>query len=600
MTALDERAPAADQAFRVSSGPQAPVSPPIPPAAGRTGPRRKAHRAPGPTHNRWLVLAALIGPLTVIVLDTTVLNLALKTLADPVAGLGASPEQLQWVVNIYTLAFAGLLLSFGILADRYGQRRLLFLGVVVFTTASAVAAYAPNPPLLILTRLVMGIGSAAVMPTSLSLVSTVFEPSQRPRALGIWAGSVGLGAAAGPILGGVMLAHFWWGSVFLINVPIGAVAAVAVAALVPEAVVERPDRIDAVGVGLSIAAVATLAYAVIRAGQQGFADPTVLAMLAGSGVLLAVFVQHARRSPYPALDVRLFKKRQFSGAAGVVALVFAANWGLLFFSTFYLQLVRGLNTQEAGLVMLPFAVAQVLFSSRAPALVRMFGARKVSVSGLLLAALAIGGYGVIGAGTSLWLYALLQFLQGVSLAIVVPPALISIMGAVPREKAGAASAVFQVSRQVATALGVSLVGSIVTAVYRSSLTRDLPALTRAIPALTPDQHAAASQSVSAGYATARLLGPAGMALADAVQRSFLTALHTGAVAAASLAALGAVIAQRALPAAIRRLGRHAHPGAGARSATSAWLWSTSRRRTRAPETFSGPDQPRQARRRGVP
>src|SRR5580698_4201293 len=218
---------------------------------------------------RWIILSVLVVGLLAIVIDNTVLNVALKTIANPVGGLGASQSQLEWAINSYTLVFAGLLFTFGVLGDRIGRRRMLVIGMALFGLSSLISSYAQTPDQLIWARAAMGLGGAAVMPQTLSIITTVFEPRERPRAIGIWASAVGVAIAVGPIVGGLLLDHFWWGSVFLINVPLTAIGIVAIAFLVPESRSPSPGRIDAPGVLLSIAGLVLLVYGIIEGGDQG-------------------------------------------------------------------------------------------------------------------------------------------------------------------------------------------------------------------------------------------------------------------------------------------------------------------------------------------
>ncbi len=218
---------------------------------------------------RWVILSVLILSLAAIVLDNTVLNIALKTIAEPHTGLGASQSQLEWAINSYTLVFAGLLFTFGVIGDRIGRKRMLMIGMALFGLFSLVSSYAQTPDQLIWARAAMGLGGAAVMPQTLSIITTVFEPRERPRAIGIWASAVGVAIAVGPIVGGLLLDHFWWGSVFLINVPLTAIGIVAIAFLVPESRSPSPGRVDYLGVLLSIAGLVLLIYGIIEGGDSG-------------------------------------------------------------------------------------------------------------------------------------------------------------------------------------------------------------------------------------------------------------------------------------------------------------------------------------------
>src|SRR5262245_16181942 len=255
---------------------------------------------------RWTILAVLVVSLLVVVLDNTVLNVAMRTITDPVHGIGASQGDMEWAINSYTLVFAGLLFTAGLLGDRVGRRRMLVIGPVLFGLASLASAYSHTPGQLIWARALMGIGAAAVLPATLSIISNVFDPRERGKAIGVWAGSVGLAVAIGPVVGGALLEHFWWGSVFLINVPIVVAGLIAILVLVPESRDPKPGRIDVPGVLLSIVGLVILVYGVIDGGDHGFGRPQAWGSIVGGAAILATFVWYEWRSDHPALDVRLF------------------------------------------------------------------------------------------------------------------------------------------------------------------------------------------------------------------------------------------------------------------------------------------------------
>jgi MFS family permease len=323
---------------------------------------------------RWLILSVLIVGLLAIVIDNTVLNVALKTIAEPRGGLGASQSQLEWAINSYTLVFAGLLFTFGVIGDKIGRKRMLIIGLGLFGVASLLSAYSRSPEQLIFARAAMGLGGAAVMPQTLSIISNVFEPAERPRAIGLWAMAVGIGIATGPVLGGVLLDHFWWGSVFLINVPVTVIGAVAAAILVPESRNANAGKIDYVGVLLSIAGLVTLVYGIVQGGDNGaWLSLGVLGPVVGGLVILAAFAWYESRISHPSLDVRLFRDRRLSASIGALGLVFFGMGGVFFFTSFYLQNVRGYSPLDAGLLTVPFAVGQLLLAPRSAALVRRQG-----------------------------------------------------------------------------------------------------------------------------------------------------------------------------------------------------------------------------------
>jgi EmrB/QacA subfamily drug resistance transporter len=489
---------------------------------------------------RWAILGVLVVSLLVVVLDNTVLNVALRTIADPAHGLGASQSQLEWAINSYTLVFAGLLFTWGVLGDRAGRRRILLLGMVLFGLASLLSAYAHTPGQLIWARALMGIGGAAVMPSTLSIISNVFDPRERGKAIGMWAGSVGLAVAIGPVVGGALLEHYWWGSVFLINVPIVIAGVVAIMLLVPESRDPKPGRIDLLGVAMSIAGLVALVYGIIDGGEHGFGRVQSWGAIVGGIAVLAAFVTYERRSDHPSLDVKLFSNPRFSAAVAAVGLVFFAAMGTMFFLAFYLQLVRGYTPLQAGLLMTPFAAAQLIFAPRSSAMVARFGPKAVCAVGMALVAVGLAGFVIVGATTPVWVICVLAFVQGAGMANVMPPATESVMSALPREKAGVGSAVNNTIRQVGGALGVAVLGSVLSAVYRGEMADPVAAL--------PERaREVASESISGAYGVAAQAGPAASGLIRSANDAFVTSMHWAAGGSVVVAVIGIAVVLAWLP-----------------------------------------------------
>jgi len=493
---------------------------------------------------RWFILGVLVLSLLIVVLDNTILNVALKTIADPRAGLGASQSQLQWAVDAYVLVFAGLLFTWGVLADRYGRRRMLLAGMVVFGAGSTMSAFAQSPAQLIGFRAIMGIGAAAVMPATLSVITNVFDSKERGRAIAVWAGASGLAIAIGPITGGLLLEYFWWGSVFLVNVPIVLLAIVGILLLVPESKDPRPRRLDVVGVMLSIAGLVLVVYGIIRAGQSSsLGGPAVLAALLAGLALLAVFGWVERRSDHPSLDIELFRDPRFSAASTAIALAFFALMGTMFFLVFYLQSVRGYSPLQAGVSLLPVAVAIMFFAPRSARLVARFGARAVCGTGLAVVAVAYLGYQTMGVDTPIWHLEVLLFLQGAGMGNVVAPATESIMSALPRERAGAGSAVNNTMRQVGGALGVAILGSLLSVGYRTAAAGALTALPAPVRGL-------AGESIEATLAAVGRLGPhnpAVVRVVPAAKAAFVHAMHLTALGTVGAVLLAMVVVLAFLP-----------------------------------------------------
>ena len=490
---------------------------------------------------RWTILGVLVLSLLVVVLDNTVLNVALKTIADPKAGLGATQSQLEWAINSYTLVFAGLLFTFGVIGDRVGRKRLLVIGMLLFGLSSMLSAYAQSPDQLIWARAAMGLGGAAIMPQTLSIISNVFEPAERGRAIGVWAGAVGLAIAVGPVTGGLLLDHFWWGSVFLINVPIVIVGVIAILAMVPES--KSPDRakIDWLGVVLSIAGLVLITYGIIQGGDKSdWTAVTVLGPLVGGVAVLALFAFYETRIEHPSLNVKLFRDPRLSASVGAIALTFFGMAGVFFFISIYLQSVRDYSPLQAGLLTLPFAVAQLIFSPRSAGMVQRFGAKAVTTAGLGVVLVAILTYQFVGTDSPIWMLEVSFFLQGAGMANVMPPATNAVMSVLPREHAGAGSALTNTARQVAVALGVAVLGSVIASVYRSELTPHLGAV-------PPALHDKADSSIGATLAIADKLHLPAAQLADPAHTAFVHAVHTATWVSAAFALFSFLIVLKWMP-----------------------------------------------------
>ncbi|MFI6269975.1 MFS transporter [Micromonospora zamorensis] len=498
---------------------------------------------------RWRILAVLVCCLLSIILDNTVLNVALRTLTDARHGLGATHSQLEWILSSYTLVFAALLFACGAAADRFGRRRLLLLGLVVFGVASLASAYANSPAALILTRAVMGVGAAAVMPSTLAVIAAVFPLRERPRAIGVWAGAVGFALAIGPITGGVLLSRFWWGSIFLVNVPLVLGCVVAVLLVVPES--RGHDRgLDLPGVGLSVGGLGALVYGVINGGRLGtVTDPRVWVPLLAGVAALWLFVRHERRTAQPAFELSFLRDPAFSAALVAVGFVSFAMLGFLFFSAFYLQSVRGYSPLRAGSFTLALAAANVLVGPLSAVAVRRYGPRVVCAAGLLSVGAALLGVALVRQHTPPWALLPMFALLGGGMAAVLPAASMSIMTAIPREKAGVSSAMNNTIRQVGNVLGVAVLGSVLASTYRAGVSDELSVLPAAM------RHDA-GESLDATLAAGAAWGGDTDALVAAARAAFIDAMHLTAVLAALLALAGAAVALRWLP---RSLPTHDRP-----------------------------------------
>ncbi|MFJ9658300.1 MFS transporter [Streptomyces griseoflavus] len=502
-----------------------------------------ARQVPEAVHRRrWAILAVLMLSLLIVVLDNSILNVAIKTISTPApGGLGATQSELEWAINSYTLVFAGLLFTAGLLGDRLGRKKVLIGGLAVFGIGSALAAFSGSPAELIGFRAVMGLGAAFVMPATLAVLMNVFERDEQPKAIGIWTGGVGLAIAIGPITGGLLLDHFWWGSVFLVNVPIVVLAVALMLWLVPDSRDPNPGRIDPVGVVLSVTGLVLLVYGIIQGGRLAdFSDATVLATTGAGLAVLVAFVVHEKRSDHPSIDVTYFRDKVFTASIVAITLVFFALMGVTFFAVFYVQSVRGHSPLETGLLLVPLAVAQLVSAPRARLAVDRFGNRATTTAGLLVVAATLAAFTVLDTDTPIWVLEVVFLLMGTGMAHVMTPVSVLVMQALPRQKAGSASALSNTFRQVGSALGIAVLGSVLSAAYRGGIEDELGLL-------PPAARHAAGESIEATLAVADRLGARGEALTVAADEAFLHAMHVTALWGAGIAVLGAIVAAVYLP-----------------------------------------------------
>ena len=418
-------------------------------------------------NGRWAALGVLCASLLAIVIDNTIVNVALPTL---VRDLDADVSDLQWVVDAYTLVFAGLLLLAGALGDRFGRRRTLLAGLAVFGGASAFAAYAGGVDALIAARAVMGAGAAFIMPATLSLLVSVFtDARERAMAIGIWAATAGLGVALGPVLGGFLLDHFWWGSIFIVNVPLTAIAIVAGRRFIPESRDPIARRIDWTGAGLSGVGLVAFVWAIIEAPSKGWTSAPVLVAGALAAAALVAFVVRQRRIEEPLLDVRLFKNPRFTAASSTITVLFFALFGFLFLSTQYLQFVLGYSPSAAGVRVLPYAGAMIVFAPLSSKLVARFGTKGVAATGMLLFATGLAVAATLTTSSGYGPLAIALLFMGAGMGLAGAPATESIMGSLPPARANIGSAVNDTARELGGALGVAIVGSIMSSLYGGAL-----------------------------------------------------------------------------------------------------------------------------------
>lgn len=486
---------------------------------------------------RWPILGAIVLTVFVLALDNTVLNVALPTLATE---LQASASDLKWFVEAYVLVFAGLLLTGGALADRYGHRRLLLLGLGVFGAASLVSALADSAAGLIVGRALMGVGGALLFPATLAIIKHVFPDHERPRAVGLWIATAGVGAAAGPLLGGWLVEHVAWGAIFLINLPVVAVTGVAAWFLVPRTLPRRITPPDLVGTVLSIAGITALVFAIIEAPERGWTSPAFLATLAAAVALLAAFAAWELRVVHPMVDFRLFRNASFGIASGSTVLNYFTIAGTSFALAQFLQFVQGYGPFEAGWRTLPLALAVLVAGVAGPSIIARIGPKPVVVGGLILAA---GGFALLstaGAGADYATIAASLAFLGAGVGFSGTAASELVLASVPKERAGAASAVNETAIELGNAFGVAVLGTVLTAEYtrRLNASAELPAAAQAT----------ASESITAAvHVAAQLGGAEGAAVLARAQEAFAGAMDTTALIGAAIVAVGALIAALYLP-----------------------------------------------------
>ncbi|MGW2374976.1 MFS transporter [Kitasatospora sp. NPDC001683] len=446
---------------------------------------------------RWTGLAVLVLAVTVVALDATVLSLALPSISET---LRPSGTQLLWIGDSYSFVLAGLLVSMGALSDRIGRKKLLLTGATAFGAASLLAAYAPGPGWLILARALLGVAGATIMPSTLSLIRGLFpDDRERATAIGVWGAAATAGAALGPVISGLLLEHFWWGSVFLLNIPVLVLLLVSGAWLLPGSRDPKPGRWDVLSVGLSMAGVIGVVYAIKEGAAHGVARWEVPVTFLLGAAALTLFVRRQLRLETPLLDVRLFRDRRFTAAVTASLISLVGLSGVIFVVSQYLQLVRGYQPLQAGLAELPAFAGSVAGGLLTARIARRFGARRALAASLLAMGLAAGVLGWLQQDSTYLLLAVSFLVTGTAEGVVYTLGADLVLTAAPADKAGAASAVSETAYELGTALGIALVGSVVGSIYASGL---------AVPAgVSPEVAARAGESLGAAVETAEGLSP---------------------------------------------------------------------------------------------
>jgi EmrB/QacA subfamily drug resistance transporter len=488
---------------------------------------------------RWKTLAVLSLSLFIIGLDNTILNVALPTLQ---AEFDASASKLQWMVDSYLLVFAGLLLVFGTLGDRLGRKRALQAGVSIFGLASLGALVADSADQVIAVRALMGVGAALIMPATLSIIANLFSGKERGKAIAIWAALAAVGIGLGPLAGGLLLEWFDWSSVFLVNVPVAVVALLLGIRYIPESRDPRPGSFDLLGAALSTAGFSALVYAIIEAPEKGWTSGLTFGLLTASMLLLGSFLWWERRIDEPMLDLGFFRSARFSVGTAAVSAAFFALLGGIFALTQYLQFAHGYSAIEAGAVMSPMALGLMIGAGSSSKAVGRLGTARVVAAGLTGLAILLALTTLFEPGTGT--LALVAWFFGLTVAMgwIMAPATEAVVGAVPAAKSGVASATNTVARMVSGALGVAVIGSLVSSLYSNDVDGSLGAL----PA---QAQAGAEDSVGAASAIAGQLPPeAASDLLAKTGDAFTQAMGTGLLIAAALAGATAVLVARFLPA----------------------------------------------------
>jgi EmrB/QacA subfamily drug resistance transporter len=480
-------------------------------------------------HQRGAVLRVMCLSLMMVVAGVASLNVALPELARDT---GATQTELQWIVDAYALAFAALLLPAGAIGDRFGRRPILIAGLGLFGTASLVAIFLNSLGQLIGLRVILGVAAAFIMPVTLSVITTIFPPEERGKAVGTWAGVAAGGAVLGLLASGLLLEFFSWPSIFVLNVVLATLALLGTIAIVPATRESRPPRLDPIGTVLSVAGLSALIFGIIEGPERGWGNVVTIGALATGFVGIALFVIWELRRREPMLDPRNFLRRGFGAGSLSITVQFFAAFGFLFLALPYLQLVLGFSALEASLAILPMALVVIPLSRVAPAIAARAGTRVTGTIGLSLMATGFLVVGTLDAGSSYWhfLAGLIPF--GAGMALSGAPATTAIVASLPREKQGVASAVNDVSRELGGALGIAVLGSVLNDAYRSGVSET----TAGLPPETAEQ---ATSSLAAALQVGESMGAQGAHLVASAQSAFMDGMTLSMLVGAAFLAVGA-------------------------------------------------------------
>ena len=466
-----------------------------------------------------------------VIISMSSLNVALPSIQRE---LGASGSDLQWIVDAYVLVFAGLLLPFGALGDRLGRKRVLLAGMTLFGVLSALAAFSTSPAQVIIYRAGMGVAAALVMPATLSIATVIFPRPERPKAVAVWAAFAGAGGAIGPPVSGILLNFFWWGSVFLVAVPVAGVVLAGAAWIVPESRDDERRPLDVVGALVSIAALGSLLFAVIEGPEFGWGSAPVLGMFAAAAALVWGFVRWERRVRYPMLDPAYFGNRLFSLGAATITLVFFGMVGMFFVLTQYFQFAQGHTPLDAGFRNVPLAATMILLAPRSPAITQRVGTRAAISGGLLITGIGLGIMAALTPASPYWLMVIALVTTATGLALFMPPSTQIIVTSLPKHKAGVGSAVNDTTREVGAAIGIAVLGTLLTVGYRAGMRSQADDLPDAAAGVASDSIGAALR-VAEGLPAERAARLAESAV-DAFNRGMTLAMGVSAALLALTAA----------------------------------------------------------------
>ncbi len=496
---------------------------------------------------RWWILAVLCLSLLIVFVGNSSLNVTIPTLSRE---LHATESQLQWLVAIYSLVFAGLLFTTGALGDRFGRKGALQLGLLIFLCGAGLASTSSSMTELIGCRALMGVGAAFIMPSTLSILINVFPPHERNKAIAIWASITGAAGGFGPVISGLLLAHFWWGSVFLINVPLLILALAAGYFLVPSSRDPEKAPLDPVGAVLSTIGIVSVVYGLIQAPDNGWGSPTTLGAFALGAVMLVAFGLWERRQAEPMLDISYFRNPAFSTGTGGMVLVFMAMYGVMFLITQYFQLVLNYTALSAALRLMPLALIMLIVAPLTPRIIAAFGANRTVAVGMGLVALGLLLFRGLTPHTPYWFVVVAITPLTTGIAMTMAPMTAAIMSAVPPRRAGSGSAMNDATRELGAALGIAVLGSVAASRYANTLNH-------ATNHLTPAQQSASKGSLAGAQQTAATLRPAAdKALTAAANHAFVDGIHLAVTVGAIMALFAAACVLKWLP---RQL---AHQGEG--------------------------------------